>query len=194
MSSDGAVKTPASALQQLCERAKLSDDSKALLTGDYSTKQFLALLVEKELFRDALRLVAYLLPKRETVGWGCLCLRHVLALQKDEPLPHVQVAAERWVSFPGEENRWAAKEAADKEDPRTPSGFLALAAFFAGPSMAPPKLQAVPPPDHVTSEMVAAAVVAAGVVQEPEKAKEKYAVFMQKALALIARLQQEAQP
>jgi len=36
-------------------------------------------------------------------------------------------------------------------------------------------------------------VVLAGVVKEPEKAKEKYRVFMQKASALIARMQQPPQ-
>ena len=193
MGSDEVAKTPASPLQQLCDRAKLGDEAKALLTDQFTTKQFLGLLVEKELFRDAIRLVAYLLPKREAIGWGCLCVRHVLASQKDKPLPNVQVAAERWVSAPNEENRWAAKETADKEDPKTPSGLLAMAVFFAGPSMAPPNVQAVPPPDHITSEIVADAVVLAGVINEPEKAKEKYRVFMQKASALIARMQQPPQ-
>ena len=193
MVSDDVAKSSESPLQQLCQRAKLGDEAKALLTGRYSTKQFLGLLVEKELFRDAIRLVAYLLPKREAIGWGCLCARYILTSQKDKPLPEVQVAAERWVSAPSEENRWAAKETADKEDPKTPSGFLALAVFFAGPSMAPANLEAVPPPDHVTSEIVANAIVVAGVIQEPEKAKAKYRVFMQKASALIARMQQQPQ-
>ena len=78
MGSDEVAKTPVSPLQQLCERAKVSDDAKALLTSESSTKEFIALLMEKELFKDALRMVAYLLPKREAVGWGCLCVRHVL--------------------------------------------------------------------------------------------------------------------
>ncbi len=193
MSSDEIAKTPVSPLRQLCDRAKLSDEAKALLTDELATKEFMALLVEKELFPDALRLVAYLLPKREAVGWGCLCVRHILASQPDNPLPEVHVTAERWVSAPNDENRWVAKKTADKEKPKTASSLLAMAAFFAGPSMAPANLQAVPPPDHMTSEMVANAVTLAGVVKEPEKAKEKYGVFMQKAMALIARLQQPQQ-
>lgn len=193
MGSDGVAKTPASPLRQLCERAKLGDEAKALLTDESATKEFMALLVKKELFRDALRMVAYLLPKREAIGWGCLCVRHILASQKDQPLPDVQTAAERWVSAPNEENRWAAKQMASKEKPKTPSGLLAMAVFFAGPSMAPHNVQAVPPPDHLTSEMVANAVTIAGLVKEPEKAKEKYHVFMQKASAMIARMQQPQQ-
>jgi hypothetical protein len=193
MGSDEVTNSPESPLQQLCDRAKLGDESKMLLTDELSTKQFLGLLIEKELFQDAIRLVAYLLPKREAIGWGCLCVRHILASQKDKPLPNVQMAAERWVAAPNEENRWAAKQAADQEDPRTPSGFLALAVFFAGPSMAPPNVQAVPPPDHITSEIVANAVILSGVIDEPEKAKEKHRVFMQKASALIARMQHPPQ-
>ena len=193
MGSDEPIKTPVSPLQQLCERAKLSGEAMALLTDETSTKEFIALLVEKELSKDALRLVAYLLPKREAVGWGCLCMRHILANQPDKPLPAVQMAAERWVSAPNEENRWEAKKAADKEKPKTASSLLAMAAFFAGHSMAPANVQAVPPPDHMTSEMVANVVVLAGVVKEPEKAREKYEVFIQKALALIARMQQPQQ-
>jgi hypothetical protein len=193
MGSDEVAKTPVSPLRQLCDRAELGDEAKALLTDESSTKPFIGLLVEKELFRDALRLVAYLLPKREAIGWGCLCVRHILSSQKDKPLPDVQVAAERWVSAPSEENRWAARQSTKKEDPTTASGLLAMAVFFAGPSLAPPNLQAVPPPDHLTSEMVANAVVLAGVVKEPEKAKEKYDVFMQKALALMACMQQPQQ-
>ena len=80
-----------------------------------------------------------------------------------------------------------------RKTPRRPSGLLAMAVFFAGPSMAPPNLQAVPPPEYAASEVVAGAVVLAGVVKEPEKAKEKYGVFVQKALALTARMQQPQQ-
>ena len=159
MGSGEAAKTPVSALQELCERAKVSDDAKALLTSESSTKEFIALLMEKELFKDALRMVAYLLPKREAVGWGCLCVRHVFASQKGKPLPEVHPAVERWVSAPNDENRWAARQAADKEKPKSPSGMLAMGAFFAGPSMTPPNAPPTPPPGHVTSELVAGAVL-----------------------------------
>ena len=70
--------------------------------------------------------------------------------------------------------------------------MLAIAVFLAGPSLAPPYVPAVPPPDHLASEMVAKAVAMAGVAGERGKAKERYAVFMQKAFALIARMQQSA--
>lgn len=193
MGSEGVANKPVSPLQQFCEQAKVGDEAKVLLTDQFSTKEFIGLLVEKELFQDALRMVAYLLPRREAVGWACLCVRHVLPNPQEKPLPAVQTAVERWVASPDEQARWAAKQAADAEDPKSLSGLLALAVFLAGPSMAPPNLQAVPPPPHAASEIVASVVFLAGVVKEPEKANEKYGVFMQKAMALIARMQQPQQ-
>ncbi len=192
MGGNQTAETPASPLLQLCERAKVGDEAKALLSKGASTKEFIALLVENELFPDALKLLAHLLPKREAVGWGCLCVKHVLASQKVQP-SDVQIAAERWVADPSEENRWAAKQVAAKEKPRTASGLLAMGAFFAGPSLAPPQhSRPVPPPDKLTSVMVANAVLMAALQKEPKKAKEKYAVFMQKGTNLLARMQQQA--
>jgi hypothetical protein len=192
MGADQIAKTPASPLFQLCERAKVGDEAKALLSNGVSTKEFIALLVEKELLEDGLKLLAHLLPKREAVGWGCLCVKHVLAEQKVQP-SEVHVAAERWVAAPSEESRWAAKQLADEEEPRTASGLLAMGAFFAGPSLAAPHHpQPVPPPEKLTSVMVANAVVMVGIGKEPKKAKEKYAVFMQKGTSLLARMQQQA--
>ena len=188
MASD--EKKPESPLRQLCQRAKMEAEATKLLTDDSTTKEFIDLLVKKEQYRDAIRLVAHMLPKREAVGWGCLCLRHMQSLQGDKPLPPVHTAAERWVSAPNEDNRWAAKQAADKDDPKTPSGLLAMAAFFAGPTMTPPNLQAVPPPEDATASLVGNVIILAGVLKQPEKAKEKYSVFMQKASALITRMQQ----
>ena len=172
----------------------MSDGAKALLTDESSTKEFIALLVEKELFKDALRMVAYLLPKREAVGWGCLCVRHVSGqTKKASPFRRFTPPWNDGCLLPMRRIAGRPRQAADKENPKTPSGLLAMAAFFAGPSMAPPNSPTVPPPDHITSEIVASVVFLAGVVEEPEKAKEKYRVFMQKALALMARMQQPPQ-
>lgn len=190
MASEKTAGTQVSWLQQFCEHAKLGDEAKALLTDQFSTKEFIGYLVEKDLFKDALRMVAFLLPKREAIGWACLCVRHILPNPQEKPLPDVHVAAERWVAAPSEENRWAAKQIADQEEPRSLSGLLALAVFLAGPTMAPPNVQAVPPPPHAASDIVANTVFLAGVIKQPEKAQEKYQVFMQKAMQLIARLQQ----
>jgi hypothetical protein len=66
--------------------------------------------------------------------------------------------------------------------------LLALAAFYSGGSVVAPNLDPVPPPDHMTPQFVAGAVMIAAVKNQPEKAAEKYRVFLQKGMALMARI------
>ncbi len=175
-------------LSGLCERAKLGEGAKALLKDEHTPRQFLELLIGKELFLDAIRFLAFALPKREAVGWGCLCVRHSLGTEEAAKISETQVAVERWVSNPDEGNRRTAQAAADKEGSESPSALLAMAAFFSGGSIAPAHLQPVAPPDHVTPQFVAGAVMVAAVKNQPEKAPEKYRVFLQKGMALMARM------
>jgi len=179
---------PAVPLRDLSERAKLGDAAKALLKDEHTSRQFLELLVGKELFADATRFLAFGLPKREAVGWGCLCVRHSLGTQDPSQISETQVAAERWVANPDEGNRQAAKAAVAENGPESPSDLLAFAAFYSGGSVVPPEVEPVPPPDHVTPELVAGAVTIAAVKNQPEKAAEKYRAFLQKGMALMARM------
>ena len=175
-------------LKDLCEQAKLGDPAKALLKDEHTSRQFLELLVGKELFLDATRFLAYSLPRREAVGWGCLCVRHSLGTQDPSQISKTQVAAEKWVANPDETNRQAAKAAIPEDGPQSPSDLLALAAFYSGGSVVAPEVEPVPPPDHVTPQLVAGAVMIAAVKTQPEKAPEKYRVFLQKGMALMARI------
>jgi hypothetical protein len=175
-------------LRDLCERAKVGEDAKALLKDEHAPRQFLELLIGKELFLDAIRFLAYALPKREAVGWGCLCVRHILGTEDAAKISETHVAVERWVSNPEEGNRRAAKAAADKEGLESPSALLAVAAFYSGGSIGPADFQPIAPPDHVTPQLVAGAVMVSAVKRQPEKAAEKYRVYLQKGMALMARI------
>ena len=179
---------PVVTVRNLCEQARLGEAAKALLKDEHTSRQFLELLVGKELFPDATRLLAFVLPKREAVGWGCLCVRHSLGTEDAAQISKTQVAAERWVSNPDEGNRQAAKAAVAEDGPESPSDLLALAAFYSGGSVVAPNLEPVPPPDHVTAKLVAGAVMIIAVQTQPEKAAEKYRVFLQKGMALMARI------
>jgi len=188
MGSTAPEVRPVVTVRNLCEQAKLGDAAKALLKDEHTSRQFLELLVGKELFPDATRFLAFALPKREAVGWGCLCVRHSLGTEDAAQISKTQVAAERWVSNPDEKNRQAAQAAIAEDGPENPSDLLALAAFYSGGSVVAPNLEPVPPPDHVTPQLVAGAVMIVAVQTKPEKAAEKYRVFLQKGMALMARI------
>jgi hypothetical protein len=55
----------------------------------------------------------------------------------------------------------------------TPAAWAAVAAFWSGPSMAPPDLPAVPPAPHLTGVAVFGAVTLAAVQTEAALADEK---------------------
>jgi len=176
-------------IRDLCERAKLGEDAKALLKKEHTPRQFLELLIGKELFLDAIRFLAFTLPKREAVGWGCLCVRQILGTEDASKISEAHVAVERWVSNPDDANRRAAKDAADKEGLESLSAPLALAVFFSGGSIAPANLAPVAPAEHLTPQFVAGAIIVSAVKNQPEKAPEKYRAFLQKGMALMGRMQ-----
>jgi len=182
-------KQRASNLRDLCERAQLEEDAKALLKDEQTPRQFLELLIGKELFLDAIRLLAHALPKRWAVGWGCLCVRHSLGTEDAAKISETHVAVEKWVYDPSEENRRAAQAAADKEGSDSPSTLLAMAAFYSGGSIGPPQFEPVAPPDHVTPQFVAGAVMIAAVETEPGKAPQKHRAFLQRGMTLLAKVQ-----
>ena len=145
----------ASGLRDLCERAKVEEDAKALLKDEHTPREFLELLIGKELFLDAIRLLAYVLPKRWAVGWGCICIRRSLGTGDAAKISETHLAVEKLVYDPVEENRRAAQAAAEKDGLESTSSLLAVAAFYSEGSVGPPNREPIAPPDHVTPQFVA---------------------------------------
>ncbi len=186
MGTDAFANIAASTAKEICVRFKLDPEAEKLLKDGQTPRQFLELLIEKGLYLDAIRFLAFALPCREVVGWACLCVRYALG-QDPTKITGAQLAAEAWVAEPSEEHRRAALAAAEAENYKTPGACLGVAAFFSGGSISQPGLQSVPPPAHATPSISASAVMLAAVVNEPEKAQEKYKVFLQKGITLAKR-------
>lgn len=96
---------------------------------------FVARLVKREAWEEALAFCAYALPRREAVAWGCRSLRP-LPPAESGGRPELE-AAEAWVDAPGEDARrdaYARWCDGDKEDPLT---WLALAAAWSGGTLLP---------------------------------------------------------
>ena len=160
----------------------------ALLRPDLHPLDFVALLMEKALFPDAVRFVAHALPKREAVWWGWVCARRAAG---ENPQPKIKAAldaTERWIAQPNEDNRRLAMAAAEKAELGTAAGCAGLAAFFSGGSLAPPDAPPVPPGEFLAAKAVAGAVIFAAVAKEPEKAPEKFRSFVAQGVEVTTRL------
>jgi hypothetical protein len=168
--------------------AELGEEAMALLRPDLHPLDFVALLMEKALFPDAVRFVAHALPKREAVWWGWVCARRAAG---ENPPPKIKAAldaTERWIAQPSDDNRRSAMAAAEKAELGTAAGCAGLAAFFSGGSLAPPDAPAVPPGEFLAAKAVAGAVIFAAVAKEPEKAPEKFRSFVAQGVEVTTRV------
>jgi hypothetical protein len=174
--------------------AELGEEAMALLRPDMQPPDYINLLVEKNLFADAVRFLAHALPKREAVWWGWVCAKRIAG---EAPPPKVKAAleaTEKWIAQPTDENRRAAYAAAEAAPFSTSAGCAGLAAFFSGGSLAPPDLPPVPPGEFLAAKAVSGAVIFAAVQKEPEKAPEKFKQFIAQGVDVTVRIKLWAQP
>ena len=179
-----------SSLAALCATAEISEEGRALLRngGAGQPGDFVRVLLARECYEDAVRLIAHALPRREAVWWAWVCARRAAGENPPPPVAASLAATERWIAHPDDANRRAAMEAAEQAELATPAGCAGLAAFFSGGSVAPPEAPATPPGEHVTARAVAGGVVLAAVATEPQRAAEKYTAFVQQGLDVAARV------
>jgi hypothetical protein len=173
-------KRSADTTAEICAGFELGDEAKQLLAErrlhlEAEPGAFLDELLALELHVDAVRFLAYALPKREAVWWACQCVRSVAT--DDDELAGLQ-AAEAWVRDPSEQNRRAAMEAAESLEFGSPDAWAAVGAFWTEGSLAPPDAPVLPPGDELTGHAVAGSVLLAAVQSEPEKAPEKQRGFV----------------
>jgi len=172
---------------QLASISGAGDEARLLLREEMPPREFALLLIEHGHFPDAVRFLAYALPKRESVWWAWVCVRRASG---PEPPPAVKAslaATEKWIAQPTEENRRAAMQAAETAGLQTAAGCAGLAVFFCGPTLAPPNAPPVPPGAQDSAKAVAGAVTLAAVA-EPEKIAESFRGFLQQGLDVTARI------
>src|ERR1019366_1309821 len=158
--------------------AELGEEAMALLRPELHPLDFVALLMEKALYPDAVRFIAHALPKREAVWWGWVCARRASG---DNPQPKIKAsleATEKWIAQPSEDNRRRG----------TAAGCAGLAAFFSGGSLAPPEAPVVPPGEFLSAKAVSGAVIFAAVAKEPERAPEKFKSFVAQGVEVTNRV------
>jgi hypothetical protein len=114
MSDRNLDRISAATAAEVCQHFRLGSAAAALLRDDQTLGQFLDLLTARGLFKDATRLLAYALPKREAVWWAVLCVREVVGPLPPEPVIAGLRAAEAWVEDVSGANRWTGPAETDR--------------------------------------------------------------------------------
>jgi hypothetical protein len=150
---------PLASAEEVCRCSKPSADGKALCSAGMSTNDFLARLLGKRLFPDALGVAAHMLPKREAIWWGTLCAWHGLRPKPGQKTDAALRAVVTWLGDPSEANRRAAQAAGEAATAANPAGAIALAAFYSEGSISLPGLPEVHPPPLLAQNTIAGAVL-----------------------------------
>lgn len=159
--------------QQVSEAFPEAAEDLGELPEDATPLEHLAVMSEDEDLARAIIFTALALPKRESVWWGCLCIRGVGALN-DVTREGLRLA-EAWVRSPEEAERRAAGKFAEEEYFQGAGPGIAFAAFTTSGSLAPAGLQAVPPSPEISGKCVAMAVLQAA---EHEDAFVRHATLL----------------
>lgn len=174
--------------KDLATIAKLGDDAMKHLTPEIAHRAFVQKMMDAEQHQDAVKYLAHALPKREGVWWAWVTAKRAAGADPAPKIKEALEATEKWIAQPTDPHRRLAFEKGEAAEFGTAAGCTGAAAFFAGDSMAPPNVQAVPPGEWDTAKAIAGAVMMAVVEKEPEKAKEKFVVAIQQGLEVIGKI------
>jgi len=174
-------KITAKRASEICAQVELSADARQLLTDQLSPDAYLDKLIEKEQWVDAIRLLAFALPKREGVWWASQCVRAHLPADAPAKVLDALKTAEAWVYKPTEENRWAAKEAGEKVGYDKPACWVTMGAFWSGGSLVPAHLPSVTPSPAFAPGAVSGAILMTG-AQDAARVMENYKLALDDGL------------
>ncbi len=119
-------------LRDICIRFGASKPVWALLREGMSPEDFVAALVEHEDYVSAIEFIAFAMPAREALWWGCLCLQYACGENLTPPDRAALQAATVWVIWPIENYRVAAYAPAQAAGLASAGGALAMAAHLVG--------------------------------------------------------------
>ena len=168
--------------------AELGDEAVGLLRPDIVPQDYVALLMSKKLYADAVRFVAHALPKREAVWWGWISAKRAAGA---EPPPKIKAsleATEKWIAQPDDEGGRAAMAAAKEAQTTTAAGCAGMAAFFSGSSLGPAHVPPIPPGEFLTAKAVSGAVIYAAVGKDPANAPDRFQSFVTQGVDVAVKI------
>jgi hypothetical protein len=176
--------------KEVAAQFELAPEAKALLNTQ-TPPQFLAALLDYGHDLDALRFLAYAMPKRHAVYWAWLCVKEMKPKEAppQEKAPLVTQAldaAHKWVLDPSETNRRACETAYTALGLEHPAAVVAVAAFWSEGSLSPSGNPVVPPPAHLCAHGASSAVMLAAAKGDPAKIKDAYTQAVAQGVGVAA--------
>ncbi len=142
--------------QELQLHAGLSPAGLSCLAMVTGPQDMLTVLTQSGDHADAVAALAMMLPRRQAVWWSCLAARLIPDLAQRPTELFAVETAEAWVQSQRAEDAERALGAADLCRMQAAATYVAMAAFWCGPSLAPRGQQPVPPAPYLPGTAVRA--------------------------------------
>lgn len=187
------VRIPTTSAAEIASQAGLSPGAMELVQAEQTPRELLEALVAAAQYPQAIRFLAFALPRREGVWWGALYLLWAGAGKLHAQDALALQAITRWVLEPTDENR---EQTAPFARIPTPSGHLAKAVLRTGGSMLPPKYPVRPPAPTLTPRSITTAVTGIALKGEAKTLQQRLrqAVSLGMLIARGLHLWQSATP
>jgi hypothetical protein len=186
MSAAPLAKLATAKLTDILPRLEIPEAELASLAVFSTAPDLLEHLVGQGRLVEAIRLLAFAMPRREAVWWVCMCARSTATVDMPAADHAALEAAELWVRRPAEETRRAAFARAEGAKFATPEAWACVAAFWSGGSMSLPDLPPVEPAPHMQGLAITGAVILASVREKPARQAERFARFIASAKDIAA--------
>jgi hypothetical protein len=173
------AKIKASTAAAICARF---EPKQPLLQAAIGPREFINGLAANRQYLAGIDFMAFGLPSREAIWWGCLCLQHATGDNLSESDKAACKAAVKWVLEPTEENRLAAKEPAEKAGQGCPAGALASACLLAEDPWGLPDPGRKP--SFSTAKSVTGAIKLASTKADPSRIVDTHRLFLELAIGV----------
>lgn len=169
---------------------QLDEEALTVLEDGMAPEAFVAALLAKELWNDALGFFARALPIRVAIAWARKCIADALdEANEDGPGEGIEAVLESvdaWLEEPDDERRRVAFAKAQEVGLDNPPSILALAVFLSEGSMSLPDLEPVPAEEGLAHTALAGSVQLASVMFKPELAPERAQRFLDHGRAVAS--------
>ena len=180
-------------MRWLLERAAPDEPALVLLNPQHTLEQLYLTWMNSEHVISPIRLIAAVLPTRESIWWAWVSARYATQMdggKAPSAKDHATLTAvEQWIVRPDDAARRASWEAGEKSGLDSAIGLVAMAVFLSGTTIAPAHVPPVPPPPGVAMPVVAGAILLSAVSNtKPELIPPTLVSFAAQGLEIVKRL------
>ncbi len=165
-------------LGEFCQQIGIGKPAQQLLRRGLTPRQYFGVLLDRKKYPDAIRFQVHVLPRRNALWWGCLCVQRVAQPDSGPKQAAALQAAVRWVLDPNEMNRRSAEVTGKAAGMNTLAGGLAMCVFWGEGSIVPAGQREVLADPLLMPGALSGVILMGGGEVPPDKAFAIYEEFL----------------